>query len=500
MTAIITNRFRKESCERFIDDIIDANTSYFIGIGKTDKWPDTTELPEDSQLFSAPLPNGTIIEDIDVLDNLISLVKVTAQDRLIPRNSWTSGRIYKVYDPYDPLTFDLEGNKYPSYITINDNIYVCLGNNGEIASTVSPGTNYNTFGDPDPNNQAAVDHVLKTTDGYVWAFLQNNSVSSPFYTEEFIPANPDLVDKTSAKAATGGLLYNFRIENGGSNLDVNTISIKLTGVDENGAAKTTIDLMDDDRFTVTIGGGNDSIQSIVYDDTNDAASPTDILTGYLKASVQAYDDQSPNLIDDVIVKPLIAPIDGFGASPRSDLPCFYAGCYASFKGTVDGEALIDTPIRQVSLIKNPERSLDSPSASDNGGVYEDEEALDAVNYIQLSPSALSSSNVLPTGSLISQPTGEGIAYVDKYDITNNRIYYHTNSNNEVIYNPFIDDDDIIVTSIDGVTSVSYNHVNVKGFVNSEYVHNTGKVMFVDHRKKIIRNIDQTEDIKIVVQF
>lgn len=488
MSAIITNKFRKQSCERFIDDIVDANTDYFIGIGKTDKWPDTTELPEDSQLFSAPLPQGSIIEDSDVLDNLISLVKVTTQDRLIPRNSWLSGRIYKVYDPYDTLTFEAGGNEYPSYITINDNIYVCLDNNGGSASTDQPGTSYNTF---DTN-----DHVLKTSDGYVWAFLQNNVTSSPFYTEEFIPVNADLVDKANAKGATGGLLYNFRIENGGSSLDTILASIKLTGVDENGAAKTTIDLMDDDRFTVTIGGGDNSIQSIVYDDINDV-SPTDILTGYLKASVQAYDN-SGNLIDDVIVKPLIAPIDGFGASPRSDLPSFYAGCYASFKGTVDGEALIDTPIRQISLIKNPERSLDSPSRGDDGAAYEDEEALDAVNYIQLS--TLSSADVLPTGSLISQAGRDGIAYVDKYDLARKRIYYHTNSNNEVTYNPFIVDEDIIVTTIDGGTTETYIADNIQGFVNSEYVHNTGEVLFIDHRKKITRNIDQTEDIKIVVQF
>ena len=485
MTAIITNKFRKESCDRFINDVINSETDYFIGIGKTDKWPDTEELPEDSQLFSAPYPNGTIIEDSDVLDNLISLVRVTTQDRLIPKNSWQSGRNYKVYDPYDPLTFDLEVNQYPSYITINDNIYVCLANNDGNASTVSPGASYNTFD--------TVNHVLKTTDGYVWAFLQNNVVSSPFYTEQFIPVNPDLVDKSSAKAATGGLIYNFKIENGGSALTGSEV-IKLTGVDENGANKPTVNLMIDERFTVTIGGGNSSIQSIVYDDINDENLPEDILIGYSKASVQVY--SGGTLLDTVVIKPLVAPIDGFGASPRLDLPSFYAGCYASFKGTVDGEALIDTPIRQISLIKNPERSLDSPSNSDDGDVYSDEEALDASNYIQFTPGTFT--NIFEVGSLISQ--GDAVAYVDKYDLANQRIYFHSNSNNEVNYNTFVDDQSITVISIDGASSQTYDDTKIKAIVNSEYVHNTGEVLFIDHRKKITRNIDQTEDIKIVIQF
>lgn len=501
MSAIITNNFRKESCKRFIDDVIAPASSYFIGLGKTEKWPDDATLPEDNPLFSVPLPNGTIIEDADVLDNLISLVKVSAQHPLVPRNEWKSGRTYKVYDPYDPKTFDLEGSTYPSYITTSNNVYVCLDNkddNGVVASTVSPigatMTSYTTF---DTTN-----HVRKTTDGYVWAILQNNDEASPFYTPEFIPVNPDLIDSelTNARAATGGLLYNFNIESSGTGLDSNTKFI-LTGIDVNGVAKPEVILNTDSRFNLVIGSGNTSLQRLEYVDIDDEASPADVLTGYLKASVQVYNSDD-TLRDDVVIKPLIAPIDGFGASPKSDLPSFYAGCYSRFTGTVDGEALVDTPIRQISLIKNPERSLDSPSVNDDGTSYEDENALDAVNYIQFASGVLSGA-AAPTGSIISQEHTAGsntVAYVDGYDTTNDRIYYHTNSNHEVNYTPFSDDEELTVSPTGGGSAITYNGSDITGLVNSEYVHNTGKVMFVDHRRKIVRNIDQTEDIKIVIQF
>lgn len=478
MSAIITNNFRRKSCERFIDELINDG-DYFIGLGKTDKWPDTTELPEDSQLFSPPLPQATINEDIDILDNLISLVKVSEQTILIPRNPWQSGRRYKIYDPYDPLTFDLEGNDYPSFVTINDNVYVCLGNNSGADSTDSPSSSYNTF---DTSN-----HVLETTDGYIWAFVQNNVVSSKFYTDEFIPVNADLGSTVNAKAATGGLVYNFKIENGGQSVQP-SYSIKLNGVDENGTVKSTIDLQADSRFTVTIGGAESSIQSIVYDDIN-----TDALTGYVKASVQVYNGTT--LLDSIIIKPLVAPIDGFGARPRSDLPSFYAGCYSRFSGTVDGEAIVDASFRQLSLIKNPQRSLDSPSAGDDGVSYADEDALDALNYIQFSPGILTQE--LPSGSIISQ--GDALAYVDKYDLVNDRIYYHTNSNNEVNYIPLLATADITVTPSTG-TAQTYQNSDISDIINSEYIHNTGDVVFIDHRKKITRNVDQTEDVKIVIQF
>ena len=94
MSAIITNNFRRNSCENFISQLQTNQNSYFIGIGKSDKWPDSTSYSEDDQLFSVPLPNGTIIEDQDVLDNLISLVKVQQQDILTPKNRWESGRTY----------------------------------------------------------------------------------------------------------------------------------------------------------------------------------------------------------------------------------------------------------------------------------------------------------------------------------------------------------------------------------------------------------------------
>lgn len=479
MSAIITNNFRRNSCQRFINDVLDAGTNYFVGIGKTDKWPDNAGFTEDDSLFSVPLPNGTIMEDTDVLDNLLALVRVKNQDVLIPRNTWSSGRTYKVYNPFDPLVFDLEGSYYPCYITVNDNIYVCLGNNNNGSSTVAPGASYNTF---DTSN-----HVVETTDGYIWAFVQNNITTSNFYTEEFIPANTDLSNVTNSKSATGGLLYGFSIEAAGTSLS-GTEDIILDGVDENGDSIASINLRTDSRFNVTTAAG--AIASIEYDDIT-----TDALIGYLKGSVQVYNGVT--LLDDVIIRPLIAPINGFGASPRTDLPSYYAGCYARFDGTVDGEALIDTPIRQISLIKDPQRRTTGATAGDDGAIYTDTEALDASNYIQCSATSLTQD--FPAGSMIKQGSVSRF-YVDKVDLLTDRIYYHTNSNNDVNYSPLNASSDITLESTDGVTTQTIPLANINSIVESEYIHNTGEVLFIDHRNKIIRNTDQTEDIKIVIQF
>ena len=487
MSAIITNNFRRNSCENFINQLQTNQNSYFIGIGKSDKWPDSTSYSEDDQLFSVPLPNGTIIEDQDVLDNLISLVKVQQQDILTPKNRWESGRTYKVYDPYDPLTFDLEGSDYPCYMTFNNNIFVCLDNDNGSASTFNPGDNYIAFD--------TVNHVLVTDDGYTWAFIQTINQSSAFYTEQFVPVNLE-GDAATAKAATGGLVYNFKIDNGGVNLDTNDVTIKLKGVDEYGVAIETIELTTDERFSVSFGVG--SISSISYTESLDSPVGPGIrvnpLMGYAKASIEVYEGVS--FLDDVRIRPLIASIDGFGAHPRKDIPSYYAGCYARFSGVVDGEALIDTPIRQVSLIENPQRNDNSPVGSDQGVEYDDIEALDAVNYIQFNAGTLTVA--YPAGSFITQ--GEAKVYVDRVDLLNDRVFYHTNSNHNVNYIPLLASQSITMTSEDGVSSDTIADTNIDSIITSEYVHDTGEVLFVDHRKKIVRNVDQTEDVKIVIQF
>ena len=141
MAAIITSEFRKNSRALFIEDIKGSTPGddYFIGLGKTDSWPDTADalgnqITEYSRQFSAPLPVDNDINKIDVLKNLMILVstKTTAVFNVIPRNNWAFDRIYKTYDPTDPKCFDYETIDgvayYPCYVTSNDRIYLCLSN------------------------------------------------------------------------------------------------------------------------------------------------------------------------------------------------------------------------------------------------------------------------------------------------------------------------------------------------------------------------------------
>jgi hypothetical protein len=482
MTAIITNNLRKKSCSSFLNDFIlnSSENDLFIGLGKSDKWADVGSLSEDQSNFPVPLPQNVDLDNQNALDNLISLVRVSNASTLVPRNKWKSGRVYKAYDSSDPLTFDLEGNSYPCYMTVNNKTYICLENNSDASSTIPPDLTYSTFD--------TSDHVHVGSDGYIWAYLQTNLIESPFYSNEFNPVVDDLSDTTASKSATGGLLHRLKVVNGGSGL-VGTENIYLNYVTEGNVAETRIELRSDSRFSVVFSGG--SISSIQYNDIK-----ADAILNVRKASIEVFNSSNTTRVFDVEINPLIAPANGYGASVKNDLPAFYAGFHSKFQSSVDGETLVDTPFRQVSLIRNPERNTTTATAGDSGSVYSDTEAMDACDYIQVNSIAQD----YPAGSIISQEGSLARAYLDKTELGTNRLHFHRNSNTEVNYTPFNTSDNVTITSTDLVTSETINGTDVLAIVDAEYIHGSGEVMFIDNRKRITRNWDQTEDVKIVIQF
>ena len=78
MAAIITDDFRKNNIERFIDDVSSNQSpnstavNYYIGIGKTDPWDrDVNGRTEAETGFLVPLPDGSILEKADIKKNLM---------------------------------------------------------------------------------------------------------------------------------------------------------------------------------------------------------------------------------------------------------------------------------------------------------------------------------------------------------------------------------------------------------------------------------------------
>ena len=470
MSAIITNQFRKNSRELFINDIGDSTTDdYFIGIGKTEPWPTINGVDEDNINYTVPLPTNTLIEKEDTLKNLIALLKVQETFSVVPRNEWRSGRIYKVYDPYDPNIFNFEtiGSVayYPCYMTHNDKIFVCLSNNDNQVSTIN--VTATTYSTPSILN-----------DSYVWAYVCDLNINSNFNTDQFVDIPADLTvanDISNAATATGGVVYGFEVVDGGSNI-VGDEDILLVGKDSTGAVIADHAIRssstDGSGFSVTIS--NNSITKI------EITSGTGFRSGYVDASVIVAGKETN-------IRPLVAPIAGFGFSPRSDLPSFYAGLFGQFSGNLSGEAPINVGFRQVSLVKGPTRTDNDTPANASLNVF------DTLQYLEFS-----SVNGIPldAGTIITHTTHGQKAFLDYVDATTNRVYYHQNSSEEINEKPF-DAGNVTFTIPGGSATSSYQ---ISSLGQGEYNPGTGEALFLENRKAILRNSNQQEDIKLVIQF
>ena len=532
MAAIITSEFRKNSRRLLTNDIkTSTDDNYFVGLGKTDSWKPifdslNNELDEYSRAFSAPLPNDNALEKADVLKNLMVLVKANPDDvyNVIPRNNWSYNRIYKIYDPTDAKCFEYETidgvAHYPCYITANDRIYMCLSNTNNANEIVD-----SIVAIPSGSGAEELEwyNPAKLSDDYIWAYVTSLDEDSNFYTDQFVDYRyPTTVEEYSKIATmTGGLVYGFKIiEGGGANITAGaTLTIKLVG--------TTRDISDDTRVPAgdvliwnagVVSAGFDvefdvtGISSIKYADPVNAGEPPLWQKNYLSASVQVSVD---GIISETInIIPMVLPYEGLGRYPDNDLPSYYAGVSVDFIGDVDGEApasfMID--VRQISLVKNPLRSFTDDSSpianfendldTNAEGFYAQAEAYDALKYITLVENTLVSAYV-GRDHIIEQISTGAKAWLDYADNINvERLYYHQNSDPRVNFKRFEPSrqggDDIKITSVSGYTDGKlYSAVLVS---EPEYVSETGELIFFENRKPINRNYNQTDEVKLVIQF
>ena len=521
MAAIITSEFRKNSRRIFTNDIKSSTVDdYFIGLGKTDSWPDTADaegnqVTEYSRQFSAPLPIDTVIKKTDVLKNLMVLVKTDAAEvfSVIPRNNWAFNRVYKTYDPTDPRCFDYETIDgipyYPCYVTSNDNIYMCLSNidsNGEIVEST----------EAIPSGVGAVQESYhlpnKLSDAYLWAYVTALDEDSKFYTDQFVNYTyPNATELLAAKVATGGLVYGFKVVNGGDGaVTIDNSEIILVGTTRDSEtdeleAKGDVEINSENGFDVVFGPNG--IESITY--TQPVANAGIAWKmNYESASVLVKVDNEISGVIEIV--PYVLPYDGLGTYPDNDLPSYYAGIAVDFIGEVDGEAPIGyaVDVRQISLIKNPERNplvtqyTDNDDDTNVNGLYTHDQAYDALKYIQLPLQSLTR-DYIGRDFIIEQGSSGARAWLDISDNINERLYYHQNSSPLVNFKRFVseganEDSTIKITSIAGFWDEEYYKCNE--VVTPEYLPETGEVIFYENRKPINRNYNQTDEVKLVIQF
>jgi hypothetical protein len=104
--------------------------------------------------------------------------------------------------------------------------------------------------------------------------------------------------------------------------------------------------------------------------------------------------------------------------------------------------------------------------------------------------------------IIEQESTGAKAWLDYADNVNERLYYHQNGSPLVNFKKFSptegEDKKVKITSIAGFwDNEEYPVISCE---EPEYLSQTGEVIFYENRKPINRNYNQTDEVKLVIQF
>ena len=486
MPAIITNKFRIHNSEQFSESFSEASGNvYYLGIGRS--IPFSTATRGDSRTDN----QGTDVLPITPADNanaesftyddLLAVKRVTSSDVafVAPRRNWQTGTTYDIYrhDYGERITgtttqqsansgvFNLfDANFY--VINSARNVYKCLDNNNNSASTVEP-TGTDTI-------------VLSTADGYKWKFMYTLSASeqSNFLSTDFMAVSTN--SSVSSNAVDGA---------------IDVVKIKTAGSGGTDGTHTNIDIKGD--------GTGGKVSVTVTSGAITAVTVTTAGTGYTFATIsnaQIVAAGATNLVGaelDVI----IPPKGGHGKNAVQELGAFFVMTNTSLEGTESansGDVSVANDFRKVCLIRDPK----------SGGSAATATTLRATRVIKLT----GVSGTFAVDEKITQASTGAVGKVVEWDSTNALLYYvqtrHTNEGIDSSGNQTAFSGANVVSSTGGGSgtpdtgnsSTVNNVVITSGYSVPEIDHDSGDVLYVENRAPITRAADQTENIKLIIEF
>ena len=452
MAAIITNKFRINNAEQFVESFSEsAATTYYLFIGRSHSWATDTDgqgrsINEGTDA-SPPTPNDDVSSEFYNYDDMLGAKLLTSSDvsHVIPRRNWTTGTTYDMYEHNISSSNAANSgatNLFDStFFVMNSSfaVYKVIENDGATASTVEPTSTSNS--------------IFETSDGYRWKYMYSltSSETLNFMSTDFIHVS---TDSTVSAAAVDGALDTILVVSGGSSFNTSsgsTISaIPIRGDGTGGIASVTISSGAVATATVTTAGSGYTFAYI-----RDA----DIIT----ATNAGGAGSGANL------NVIIPPKGGHGSNAVKELGGFFV---------MLNKSLVATTRRQIYAVK---------FSSVSGTYTADEE--------------------------INQASTGAVGKVVEYDSTNLILYYYqtrfpdcgidSNANLTAFSgaNAITGQSSSASATPDTSNSNTVNGVEFSsGYANPELAYDSGDIIYVEERSPITRASDQTENVKLIIEF
>jgi hypothetical protein len=486
MPAIITNKFRVHNQEQFVESFTESAANvYYLGIGRPQAYATATRpdaRTDNSGSDASPLtPVDSIGDEFYHFDDLLAAKKVTSSDVsiVIPRRNWTTGTVYDYYrhdygnrvtggtstqTANSGATSLFDATFYVMSSTFN--VYKCLDNNSNAASTVEPtGTSSS---------------ILTTGDGYKWKYMYSLSATqqSNFLSTDFMAV---ATNSTVSSAAVDGAVNICKIKTAGSGGTNGThTGVAIRGDGSSGVASVTVSGGAVTAVTVTTPG-----------------------TGYTFGYIRNADIVSAGAtgLSGSEIDVIIEPKGGHGKNAITELGGFFVMLNTNFEAgetSNTGDFTTANDFRRVSLMRDIKSGGSAASATTLRGTKA---------VLVTSPSG-----TFTADEEINQATTGAVGKVVEWDSSNNILYYiQTRFNDEGC------DANGNLTAFSGANAISGQSssasatpstssttvdsvVFTSGYNSGEIDADTGDVMYTENRSPITRAADQTENVKLIIEF
>ena len=363
---IVTDTFKKQTADQFLVDLNASTTRYYIGLGRSQEWPDQD---------IAPTTTNTLQEQRAFRHNLQGVKEVGDFSKVIPRVNWSAGTIYS-----DWTDSEIGFPTTPFYVMNSINqVFICIKrgiNTSGVAvpSVIQPTGSATTF--------------QKTSDGYIWKYLYELSAAQ---ATRFLAGNymPIIDNATVSAAAIAGQIASIAITNGGSGYTA-APTVTISG---NGNVVATA--------TAIIFGG-----SVIRVDLDSSGTGQIKGSGYKNASVSFSTGNA-------IARAILAPDRGFGYDAAIDLKSTAVMINGRPSGAEAG-LLVNQDFRQVALLRNLTKH---GTDSDVTGTA------NALNKLKFNAGA----SLFTQDNIIVGGTSAARAYIDFVDSAAGVLYHQTDT-------------------------------------------------------------------------
>ena len=484
MAAIITNKFRINNAEQFVESFSESSaTTYYLFIGRPQAWatdadPQGVSVDEGTDT-APPTPYDTMGAEFYAWDDMIGMKKIASTDvsYVIPRRDWTTGTTYDYYS-HDIATGAAANSGATNLfdatfhvVNSNNDVYKCIWNDANTASTTEPTSTSNS--------------IATLADGYKWKYMYSLTAAEAinFKSTDFIHVS---TDSTVSAAAVDGALDTIVVVAGGSGYTLSTGST-ITAIPIRGDGSGGV-------CSVTISSGAIS-----------AATVTTAGTGYTYAYIRSADvvagTNAAGGGSGCNLKVIIPPKGGHGYNAVKELGGYFVMLNKSLTG-LEGtsDITVSNDFRRIGVVRDPT----------NYGTSTVSSATTLRNVKVAHGSA--SSGTFTADEEINQASTGAVGKVVEWDATNKLLHYvqtrfpdvGTDSNgNATAFSGTntITGQSSSATLTPSSSSSTVNSVALtSGYANSEIQPDSGDIIYIEQRSPIARAADQTENIKLIIEF